>query len=194
MSFSVKTDPERNVMDLNGSPVSLHCHHYNCGLLDAIEQIPNIDGHRILIETAAEEFYRNFRRYLAEALGKASEEFHWSFRNCSSDALREAAIKAAFEDAVELYRLMGFGRLNFNRVSGDGGIVYADSSYYVVSWLAKYGRRATPVCYLTCGFIAGILGVIFDAGPYAYEVTETQCMIQAADVCEFAVIKRPNGN
>jgi hypothetical protein len=59
MSFSVKIDPDRHVMELNGSPVSLRCHHYNCGQLDSFKQIQDIDRHRMVIKTAFEEFYKN---------------------------------------------------------------------------------------------------------------------------------------
>lgn len=171
MPFSLKFDSAINTMELNGLPVSLHCHHYNCGLLKAIEDIPNVDGHDIFIKTAAEEFFRNFKTYTANELKNLTAE-------------------AALKEASELYRFMGFGRLDLSTLTEHGGIVCADSSYYVVAWLAKYGRRSTPVCYLTCGFIGGILGAVFDATPTTYEVKETQCMMLGYDCCEFIVSKR----
>ena len=41
---SPKFDPDNNIIEFNGSLISLHCHHYNCGLLKTIEEISGIDG------------------------------------------------------------------------------------------------------------------------------------------------------
>jgi predicted hydrocarbon binding protein len=170
---SLKFDSDNNIIEFNGVLASFHCHHYNCGLLKAIEEIPSIDGQGVIKETAAEEFFQNFKQIMA---GES----------------KEISPVKALEEAEELYRFMGFGRLDLSKLTESGGIAYADSSYYVVSWLAKYGRRETPVCYFTCGYIAGILGVIFDATPYTYEVKETRCMVLRYDRCEFTVSKKAN--
>jgi predicted hydrocarbon binding protein len=172
---SPRFDPDNNIIEFNGSLISLHCHHYNCGLLKTIEEIPNIDGHCVIRETAAEEFFSNFKRLL-------------------SIHLRGASPDKALQEASELYRFMGFGRLDLSNLNEKGGSASADSSYYVVAWLAKYGRRETPVCHFTCGFIAGILGAIFDGTPYTYVVKETQCMMLRQDRCEFVVSRKLDGD
>ena len=171
MPFSLKFNPINNTIHLNGKPVSLHCHHYNCGILKAIEEIPMIDGFKMFVEASSEEFYRNFEPYLSSKSGGVSTE-------------------AALKNAAELYHLMGFGKLDLSELNENGGKAYADSSYFVVGWLAKYGRSSTPVCYLTCGFIAGILAAIFNAEPSNYEVKETECMIAGFDYCEFKVSRK----
>ena len=76
---------------------------------------------------------------------------------------------------------MGFGRLDLSGLNESGGIAYADSSYYVIGWLAKYGRRETPVCHLTCGFLSGILGAIYGQIDGKYIVEEKNCMITGHD-------------
>ncbi len=141
--------------------------------LKAIEEITFIDGHAVIKETAAEEFFIHFKNIF-----------------CNEE---EIFLDKALQKASELYRFMGFGRLDLSGLTAEGGTASADSSYYVVSWLAKYGRRATPVCYFTCGFIAGILGAIFEAEPDTYEVEETQCMILHYNHCNFQVSKRIKG-
>jgi predicted hydrocarbon binding protein len=167
---SPKFDPENNIIEFNRSLISLHCHHYNCGLLKTIEEIADIDGHALIAETAAEEFYSNFKEILATQSALSPDK--------------------ALQEASELYRFMGFGRLDLTNLNEDGGYAYADSSHYVVAWLAKYGRRDTPVCYFTCGFIAGILGAVFDAGPRTFMVKENQCMMMRQDYCEFVVSRK----
>ena len=174
MTFATAFDPSRNIMTLSGVPVSLHCHHFNCGLLKVIEKFPQVDAHGILVRTAAEEFYRNFRKHLA---GKPQ-----GFSG--ADALQEAA---------GFYRFLGFGRLDLSHLGEEGGTAFSDSSYFVVGWLAKYGRRQTPVCYVTCGFIAGVLATVFNGTPETYEVSETDCMVSGGECCTFSVHRRGHG-
>lgn len=172
---SPKFDPDHNIIEFNGSLISLHCHHYNCGLLKTVEELADIDGHSVIVETAAEELFSNFKKLLSTQLKHASPD-------------------KALEAASELYRFMGFGRLDLSGLTERGGTAYADSSYYVVAWLAKYGRRETPVCHFTCGFIAGILGAIFDVAPQTYSVTENRCMMLRQDHCEFVVSRKSDDN
>ena len=163
-----------NIIEFNGALISLHCHHYNCGLLKTIEEMPQIDGRALIVETAAEQFFVNFRELLsAESKG--------------------VSLDKALLEASELYRFMGFGRLDLSGLAIRGGVAYADSSYYVTAWLAKYGRRETPVCSFTCGFIAGIMGAVFDVAPHTYEVKARQCMMLRHERCEFVVTKKLNG-
>lgn len=171
MPNSLYFDSEHNIMDLNGVPVSIHCHHYNCGLLNAIEEITNIDGHAVIIDTAAEEFSSKFKQLLEQETEVLSPD-------------------EALQKASELYRLMGFGSLDLSNLTARGGTVFSDSSYFSMSWLAKYGRRDTPVCYFTCGFIAGILSAIFNVAPDTYEVKETECKILRHDKCKFTVSEK----
>jgi len=174
MTFPLHFDPDHNLIEFNGELMSFHCHHFNCGLLKAIEEITVIDGHAIIKETAAEQFFIHFKDILSNE--------------------KQRSLDQNLRKASELYRFMGFGRLDLSRLTAEGGTASADASYYVVSWLAKYGRRTTPVCYFTCGFIAGILAAIFEADPYTYKVEETQCMILRHNHCHFLVSKRINGN
>lgn len=170
----LKFDSERNTIEFNGALISLHCHHYNCGLLKAIEDIANIDGCAVIREAAAEEFFVHFKNIL-------------------SAACKETSPAEALQEASELYRFMGFGRLDLSQLTAEGGIATANSSYYVISWLAKYGRRDTPVCYFTCGFIAGVLAVVFGGNPDTFAIEESQCMISHHDWCEFRVSRKDNG-
>lgn len=161
-------DHESNVMKLEGTGVSLHCHHYNCGLVKALEEMEAIDAQAIIIQAAQEEFHDNFARYI---------------RN----HLQDVPAGEKFRSAEELYRFMGFGRIDLSGLNDSGGRVYADSSYYVTGWLAKYGRRGTPVCHLTCGFLAGILSAVYERPLDAYCVEEVKCMISGEEHCEFLI-------
>jgi predicted hydrocarbon binding protein len=161
-------DSESNILKLDGIEVSLHCHHYNCGLVKALEEMEGIDARSIIIQAAQEEFYDKFTRYVLNHL---------------SDRTAEEKLKAA----AELYRFMGFGRLDLSELNESGGKAFADSSYYVTGWLAKYERRSIPVCHLTCGFLSGVLSAVYEKSIDTYRVEETQCMISGHERCEFLI-------
>ena len=166
MNISFTSD--LNIITLDGVMVSLHCHHYNCGLVKVFEEMEGVNAREIFIHTATEEFYINFKNYISNHLeGKTAIE--------------------KIEAASDLYRFMGFGRLDLSGLNESGGRAHADSSYYVTGWLAKYGRRATPVCHLTCGFIGGILAAVYGKTMGTYTVEEKRCMVIGHDTCEFVV-------
>jgi hypothetical protein len=55
----VEFDSALNVLKFDGTGVSLHCHHYNCGLVKALEDMEGIDERSIIIQAAREEFHEN---------------------------------------------------------------------------------------------------------------------------------------
>lgn len=171
IDLSLTFEPENNLFRLNGVLVSLHCHYFNCGLLKALEEIPYIDAIKIYREEVAGQFYLNFKKLVSRSRKNAPPE----------DLLK---------DAAEIYRFLGYGRLDFQEITQRGGVVLSDSSYFVVGWLARYGRRSSPVCHFTSGFIAGIMAAVYDTEPDHYEVKETGCMMLGADACRFEVSER----
>ncbi len=174
ISPSLAFDAENNLMRLNGALVSLHCHYFNCGLLKALEEIPYIDGPEILREEAAKQFHANFKAMFREAKGEITSEI-------------------LLKDSAEIYRFLGYGRIRLDQLDSRGGTATADSSYYVIGWLARYGRRSSPVCHLTRGFIQGVMAAIFQTEPEHYVVEETDCMILGSESCRFVVSERNNG-
>lgn len=166
--MNVFFESDQNIIKLDGVMVSLHCHHYNCGLVKVLEAMEGVNAREIFIQAATEEFYINFKNYISNHLdGKTVSE--------------------KIEAAADLYRFMGFGRLDLSGLNESGGIAHADSSYYVVGWLAKYVRRNTPVCHLTCGFISGILAAIYGKSMGEYSTEEKKCMVTGHNFCEFVV-------
>jgi hypothetical protein len=166
--MNISFESDLNIIKLDGVMVSLHCHHYNCGLVKVLEEMEGVNAQEIFIHAATEEFHINFKKYISS---------HLEFKS----------VKEKLEAAADLYRFMGFGRLDLSGLNESGGIAYADSSYYVTGWLAKYGRRKTPVCHLTCGFISGILAAIYGKTMREYSVKETTCMVTGDDLCNFVV-------
>jgi len=166
--MKISFELDLNIIKLDGVMVSLHCHHYNCGLVKALEEMVGVNARDIFIQASTEEFYRNFKNYI-------------------SNHMKRRTVSKKIEAAADLYRFLGFGRLDLSQLNESGGKAYADSSYYVTGWLAKYGRRKTPICHLTCGFIGGILAAIYDQTVSKYKVEEKHCIITGNDMCEFIV-------
>jgi len=166
--MKISFESNLNILRLDGVMVSLHCHHYNCGLVKALEEMKGVNAREIFIQASTEEFYENFKNYI-------------------SNHLEGKTVSEKMDVAADLYRLMGFGRLDLSGLNEFGGLAHSDSSYYVTGWLAKYGRRKTPVCHLTCGFISGIMEAIYGETAGKYTVEEKKCMITGDDICEFVV-------
>lgn len=176
MLYEVKKefDAENNIILLSGALASLHCHHYNCGLLRAMEEIKAFDGQELFRKIAEEQFYYKYKQYLIE---------HPDLK-----ADREKLIAAS-----EMYSIFGFGKIDLSTLSFQGGVVVSSSSYFVTSWFAKYGRRKTPVCHFTRGFLAGILDSVYDKPLGYYAVEEVSCMVTGEEECKFVVEVRSNG-
>ncbi len=166
--FDKKFYPEKNLIEHEGKFVSLHCHHFNCGLLKGLEELKGIDGLSLFVKTTEEIYCQSFSEYLQR---------HQELETLD-DKLQAAA---------EMYYAFGYGILDLSALNERGGFAKAKSSYYVTAWLAKYGRRHSPVCFFTCGFIAGILEAIFNRSLGSYKVEEINCLIMGSDCCEFKV-------
>ncbi len=166
--FEKRFYPEQNLIEIEGALVSLHCHHFNCGLLKGLEELQGIDGLELFVKTTEEVYNHFFRSYLA----------------------RHPEIKTPEEKlaaAAAMYHFFGYGHLDLSQLSEKGGEVKAYSSYYVTAWLAKYGRRKQKVCYFTCGFLAGIMTAIFERPLGSYLVKEKKCLILGDQFCLFQV-------
>src|SRR4051794_21380912 len=107
-SFDPEVDPARGLALLGGEPLVLHCHHYNCFLQHVVlEQAGRIDAPTLLTPPAAEVALSQLR-----------------------------AIDATREDAEEVFRTLGFGRLAPSRLPEEGGDVVLRSSHYGMGWIS----------------------------------------------------------
>ena len=61
------------------------------------------------------------------------------------------------------------------------------SSHHVIGWLAKHGRRTTPGCHFSRGWIAGVLEVIYNRPIGYYLVEEKTCKMMLDEKCLFMV-------
>ena len=156
---------------LSGLPIAMHCHHYNINLHKMVEDTLGEEGIQLLVEAAEMVSYYGFQSLLKQYK-------------------RIKTIKSKLELAGTIYQNCGLGILLFKKVSRTGGRIVSLSSHHVTGWLSKHGRRETPGCHFSRGWIAGVMGVIYNRPPGSYTVEEKECKMMRRDECIFLVKER----
>jgi predicted hydrocarbon binding protein len=95
--------------------------------------------------------------------------------------------EARLKSASALFNTFGFGSIDFGKVSCCGGRVTVKDSYFAKSWTNHAGKRQTPACHFTTGFIAGAISAAFLKNPGCFLVKERKCVAMGAKYCEFDV-------
>jgi hypothetical protein len=161
--FALKYKADEHRRLIGGKETIVHCHHYNARLQHTIEQVTEIDGAKIIRDSAEVVF--------AEHLANVIEP--------GDDAETRLRLVA------ELYAHLGFGRLDVSR-SGHG-IVTADQSHYVEGWRAGFAETKRKACTFTEGYLQGALRA---ATGQLVAVREHKCLNAGDDRCEFQVQAR----
>ncbi|MEZ4454735.1 MAG: 4-vinyl reductase [Nannocystaceae bacterium] len=143
-----------------GKDVIIHCHHYNSRIQRTVESAAEIDGHALLVATAAEVFSEHLRLALED----------------------DDDLPTRWAMAALLYAHLGYGRLDLDRI--DEGEVTGLSSHFVEGWLSGLGSRDRPVCSFTEGYIQGVVHAITGE---PVTVREVECIATGATCCRFVV-------
>ncbi len=151
---------------LSGQPAAMHCHHYNINLQKTIEDNLGGDGVRLLLQSA-------------------EEASHTGVRNLLNQYPQIKTLKSKLEMAGVLFQNCGLGVIHFKRIRPGGGHVVSPSSHHVTGWLAKHGKRDTPGCHFTRGWLAGALEAIYKRPMGFYTVEERHCKMMRAKECVF---------
>lgn len=156
---------------LSGLPIAMHCHHYNINLQKMLEDTLGEEGIRLLFRSAEEVSFYGFESLL-------------------SQYKRIKTIKSKLELAATIHQNCGLGIMHFKKVGPRGGRIVSPSSHHVTGWLAKHGRRKTPGCHFSRGWIAGVMEVIYNRPLGCYTVEERDCKMMRKDECVFLVKER----
>lgn len=156
---------------LSGLHVAMHCHHYNINLQKMLEDNLGAEGIQLMIQSAEEASFLGFQSLLN----------HYK---------QIKTIKSKLELLATIYQNCGLGIIHFQKIGSKRGRIVSNSSYHVVGWLAKHGRRDTPGCHFTRGWIAGVLEVIYDRPLGTYLVEEQACKMMRKEKCIFDVRER----
>lgn len=153
---------------ISGQPIAMHCHHYNINLQKTLEDTLGAAGVQLLYRSAEETNY-------------------YGLQHLFDQYQKIRTLKSKLEMAAILYQNCGLGIIHFKRVRPDKAHIVSISSHHVTGWLAKHGRRETPGCHFTRGWIAGTLEAIYQQPLGFYDVEEKQCKMKRDGECVFDV-------
>jgi hypothetical protein len=153
---------------LSGQPIAIHCHHYNINLQKTLEDSLGEEGIRLIYKSAEEAIYNDLTALL---------EHYRELRT----------VKSKLEMASIMYQNCGLGIIYPQQVRSSGGYIISPSSHHVTGWLAKHGKRDTPGCHFSCGWIAGALAAIYSKPIGHYKVAEKKCKMMREEECVFQV-------
>lgn len=159
---------ENHQVVLSGQPVAIHCHHYNINLQKTLEDTLGEEGSRLIYQSTETAAYNLLKPLLAQYRGIKS-------------------VKSKLEMFAILYQNCGLGIIHPQAIENGTGIIISTSSHHVTGWLAKHGRRHTPGCHFTCGWLAGALEAIFSKSIGAISVKETSCKMMRDKECIFRI-------
>ncbi len=156
---------------ISGQPIALHCHHYNINLQKTLEDTLGEEGVLLVFQSAQKINY-------------------YGLQNLFDQYKKIKTIKSKLEMASMLYQNCGLGIIHFQKVRPTWARIVSTSSHHVTGWLAKHGRRDTPGCHFTRGWIAGALEAIYDKPLGYYTVEEKKCKMKRDNECVFHVRER----
>lgn len=162
---------EGSRVTLSGLHIAMHCHHYNINLQKMLEDHMGLEGVELMVKASERACFYGFQSLMHQL-----------------DRLR--TIKSKLELFSTLYQTCGLGIIHFEKVGPKGGRIISVSSHHVIGWLAKHGRRDSPGCHFTRGWIAGVMEVIYDRPLGFYTVEEKQCKMIGGNQCTFIVKER----
>lgn len=160
-ALDYKADVHRRM--IGGKETIIHCHHYNARLQHTIEHVTEVDGAKIIRDSAETVFAEHVANVL---------------RPDDDHATRLRVAEA-------LYAHLGFGRIDASRAAE--GIVTADQSHYVEGWRAGFRGSPRKACTFTEGYLQGALAAVTGR---PVTVREHQCLNAGDERCAFTVEPR----
>jgi predicted hydrocarbon binding protein len=148
-----------------------HCDYFNVYWQKSIERASAVDGKQIISEAVRDQMVKSLNQLFGdiEVVGNENRS--------------EAA-----EDFFSIISSMGNPELPDHFEDGDTVIVH--NSHFGLTWKDFWGQQNEPKCtYWEGALEAAAAAVTGHEGPKKeyFEVTETQCIAEGADHCEFEV-------
>lgn len=148
---------------IGGKETIIHCHHYNARLQHTLEHVTEVDGAKIIRDSAEAVF----AEHVANVIDPADDE------------------PTRLQVAAALYAHLGFGRIDLSRLGE--GVVTSDQSHYVEGWRAGFAETKRKACTFTEGYLQGAIAAATQA---TVTVREHECLNAGDERCEFRVEPR----
>ncbi len=174
MSASISFDKERNILKIGNQPVVLHCHHYNMFLQQSISDLIGDEKARTLQISAAH---------------RVISRLYESIRVNYSDPEQILTLGS------ETFKKLGYGIIDFSKVSASGGKILLPMSHYAFNWFEKFGPAKKGVCLFAMGFALATMNKAFGTSFDSTDIRETQCRAMNPEEYEYCIIEvGKNGN
>lgn len=154
---------------LNNEAIVLHCHHYITLITQLADDAKQLNGAKLLAESAEETFYPILIRYFTE-------------NNIVSLEDRTAV-------AEEYFSYIGLGKLKLNLL-WQNDTAEMDYSHVDEGWIKKWSKRNKPVNFIGQGYIAAAFSAITGQELYAFDVNEIECIVSGAKKSKFIITKK----
>lgn len=158
----------RNLISHSGRLIIINSDRYNVNLQKTVEEASFIDGPSVLVAAAEQVTAEQLKNYFS-----------------GRDDLLTPMAK--LNSAAALFQTFGLGVIDFSKVGVNGGRAMVKESHFARSWNEQMGKRNTPCCHFTTGFLAGAVSVAYNKQPGDYTVKERRCASTGARQCEFDV-------
>jgi hypothetical protein len=163
---------DRNAYVSAQEPGIFHCHHYNTYLQAVIEDTHSyLDVFPILIESAQEITNTQFNTFF------------------KTEKLDIAQRKKVVED---YFSFCGFGIINLNSLTNNGGTTNSISDHYATGWESKFGERPADqkgVSFFTLGYIIGATEAVYDLPLGTLTGEQTACIAKGDSQSTFELRK-----
>ncbi len=168
IQIPVKLKRKYSLGSIFDEPVIFHCHHYNTYLQKILLDLQNDEMKSLLTDAATAVAYHQLKELYDFNEAKTIEE--------------------KLTLAAGLFKIMGFGLIDFSELMNDH-LVIIHHSHYATEWKNKFGQHENhAICFFPAGFIAAAIASARDEELGSYEIVEEQCLAyNSEDTCNFRI-------
>jgi hypothetical protein len=153
---------------VNGVTTVLHCHHYATLYCQLAEDAGMVNGKALMAKAAEYAFLPLLADYFTQHGVTGTD-----------DRIRLVE---------EYWRMNGMGTLEFDCLGWMSATAVMAHSHVDEGWIAKWGKRGTPVNFIAHGYLAAAVAAIYGQPAGSYTVQETQSIVAGASESRFAIV------
>jgi len=174
---TLNIDAERSRINIGNHEVSFHCDKFNTRIIKGYEDVVGFDdATRLLAASAEKATFKMFADFFADG--------------AHQDAFAALSAEDRLATLFEIAKMLGYGAVQINTVSENGGEFVSASTYLAEGWLENQERwnwkvRKNPVCHDMNGFLQAAMAIAYGKEPGSYKVKETTCRAKGDEVCTF---------
>lgn len=159
-------DQTHHALVVGGEAMVFHCHHYLNYLQRSILDADYIDSRPFLVGSAADAAYCQL-----------------------SQLCQGLSVAEAKQMVQEAYKTFGYGLINLDELTPEGGVIQTYKSFYSKTWLIKFGPSTKPVDYFSTGFLAAAFAVIYKLPLAQVQAQQNACMA-CGDACNIYTLRK----